>query len=136
MARLSGERAEWFEILDDPDLARVKIKHLKKGELNDIEDQVELYQTMLRPDDEGKMRQEVRVNPAKGDKRYAYLCAAVVDWENVFGVDGKPMDCTDANKILLARDDESFGVFVGKSRNALAELVATEREAARKNLKA
>ena len=133
MARLSGERVEWFDIPDDPDQGRIKIKHLKKGEVNDIEDQIELYQTMLRPDAEGTMRQEVRINPAKGDKRYAYLCAAVVDWEKVFGLDGKPMDCTDANKILLARDDESFGQFVGKIRISLGELVATEREAARKN---
>lgn len=133
MARLSGERAEWFDIPDDPDQGRVKIKHLKKGEVNDIEDQIELYQTMLRPDAEGNMQREIKINPAKGDKRYAYLCAAVIDWEKVFGADGKPMDCTDANKILLARDDETFGPFVGKSRIALAELVATEREAARKN---
>lgn len=136
MARLSGERVEWFDIPDDPDGAKVKIKHLKKGEQNDIEDQIELYQTMLRPDAAGKMQQEIKVNPAKGDKRYAYLCAAVIDWEKVFGADGKPMDCTDANKILLARDDETFGPFVSKSRIALTELVAAEREAARKNSKA
>jgi hypothetical protein len=59
----------------------------------------------------------------------------VRDWKSFFGLDGKPMECTDANKILMARDDPEFGKFVSECRTLLAEEDAQEREAARKNAK-
>ncbi|HML56578.1 MAG TPA: hypothetical protein PKC79_20970 [Solidesulfovibrio magneticus] len=133
MARITPQKEVWRDIPNDPDKGQLKIRHLKQGEINDIEDSIERYETMLRPDAAGVVHQEVRVNPAKGDKRYAYICAAVRDWKNVYGLDGKPMECTDANKILLARDDEDFGKVVGQFRRELAEQVAQEKEAARKN---
>lgn len=136
MARLTGEKKVWRDMPDDPDKGRVEIKFLKPGEERDLQDQIDLYQTMLKPDAEGNMQREVKINPAKGDGRYVFLCAAVTNWENFFDEDGKPMACDDANKIRMARDDPQFGETIGKFRTELAELVATEREAARKNLKA
>lgn len=133
MARLTPPKKAWFDVPNDPDKARVEILYLKPGEERDIQDTIELYETSLKPDAEGTLQREVKINPAKGDKRYAYICAAVVNWEQIFGLDGQPMDCTDANKILLARDDDTFGPFVGECRTKLAEIVKTEREAARKN---
>lgn len=133
MPRLTGEYTEWKDMPNDPDKGRIKIKHLKRGETNDIEDQIELYETMLRTDAEGNVQREVKINQAKGDKRYAHLCASLVDWENFFDAEGKPMPCTDENKIRMARDDERFAPLVGKFRTELAEKVAREREAAEKN---
>ncbi len=135
MARLLGEIKVWREVPNDPDQAELEIKYIKPGEKKDIEDQVELYQTMLKPDAAGKLHGEVKINPAKGDARYAYICAAVTNWKNYFDVDGSPMACTDENKIRVARDDEEFGRIVGKFRAELDEQVKKEREAAGKNSK-
>lgn len=133
--RVTPEQKEWRDIPDDPDKGRLCVKHLKSGEKRDIEDKIALYETMLRPDADGNLQREIRVNPAQGDKRYAWICAAVVDWENVFGVDGTPLECTDANKILVARDNDEFGPLVGKFRGELADKVEAAQEAARKNAK-
>lgn len=132
--RVTTEKTKWSDFPDDPDKGRLCIKYLKPGEKRDIEDKIALYETMLRSDADGNLRREVRVNPAQGDKRYVWICAAVVDWENVYGVDGKPLECTDANKILLARDNETFGPLVGRLRSELADEVEAEQEAARKNV--
>jgi len=133
MARLTGETTKWCPLPDDPDGASILVKHLKTGEERDIQDTIELYETSLKPDAEGNLQREIKINPAKGDKRYAYLCAAVREWKGFFDADGQEMPCTDENKIRMARDDESFGPFVGQCRTELAEDVAKEREAARKN---
>ena len=133
MARVTAPEEAWFPIPDDPDKAELKIRHLKHGEINDLEDSIARFETVLRQDGSGLQTQEMRVNRATGDKHYAYICAAVRDWKNVYGLDGQPMECTDANKILLARDDENFGKLVGKFRLALSEQVAKKREDARKN---
>lgn len=134
MARLTNEIKVWREIPDDPDKARIEIKYLKPGEKRDIEDQIQLYEAVMRPNGDGAMQREIKINPAKGDKRYAYLCAAVTSWENFFEADGvTPMPCTDENKIRMARDDETFSPLIGQFRDDLAETVAADREAARKN---
>lgn len=133
MPRLTNVIKDWFDMPDDPDKGRVEIRHLKKGEINDIEDRIERFETLLRTDPDGNLNREIKVNPAKGAQRYAFLCAAVSGWENFLDLDGEPMPCTDENKIRMARDDEAFGAFVGKCRTELAERVARDREAARKN---
>ncbi|UJX40388.1 hypothetical protein K9F62_17045 [Desulfovibrio sp. JY] len=133
MARLSDELQDWFPLPDDPDKSEILVKHIKNGEQNDIEDQIQLYETMLRPDADGNLQREIKLNPARGDKRYVYLCAAVRDWKNFFDLDGKPMACTDENKIRMARDDKQLGQFVGECRVILAKRFEEQREAARKN---
>lgn len=133
MPRLTSEYAEWREIPNDPDKGRIKVKHLKQGDINDIEDQIESYETLLRTDAEGKVHREVKINMAKGDKHYAYLCAALVDWENFYDLNGDLMECNDENKIRMARDDERLAPLVGKIRTEIGEKVAAMREEAEKN---
>jgi len=133
--RLTTERSVWRDIPDDPDNARVEIRHIKPGEQQDIEDNIELYRAVLRPDATGALQREVTINPAKGDARYAFLCAAIKNWENFLDAAGIPLACTDENKILMARERKDLGQLVGTFRTELAAVVSAEQEAERKNLK-
>ena len=135
MARPTPTKDKWFPLPNDPDKGEILVRHLKQGEVNDIEDRVSRLETVVRRDPDGVAREEMRVVYPKGEDRYLYFCAALRDWKNFFGLDGKPLECTDANKIMMARDDQELVKFVGECRAALAEEAEREQEAARKNSK-
>ena len=133
MARPTPPKEKWFPIPNDPDGAEILVRHLKKGDIEDIEDQANRLETVVRRDPSGAPNEETRVARLKGDARYLYLCAALRDWKHFFGLDGNPLECTDANKILMAREDEALGKFLVECRTLLAEEDAQEKETARKN---
>ena len=131
--RIEKAVERWFEVPEDKDKARVKIKHLKPGEIQDIIDEVMVQEIVYkRPKDgeevEGVIRQQ---NNRKLDREKTVL-AAVVGWEKFFDLEGKKMGCDEANVLRAIRMIDGFADFVADCRKQLSEDVADEMKAQKK----
>lgn len=135
--RIIKQTERWFPVPNDPDKARLKIKHLSPGETQDIFDKV-FVQKIDYKKGKGKKAKLEPVFSQKTDKkldREMTLTMAVVDWENFFDKKDKPMECTPENIVRASRQIEGFGEFVTECREQLAEDIAKEKEDQKGNLK-
>ena len=131
--RIHKKSTGWFPIPNDPDKGEIEIAHLTPGEIDDLQEEINAFEMVYRPDETGALAPEMRANKIKGDKRYLILCRALKSWKNFFDAEGKPMVCNDENKIAVARADTEFGRFVNECRIKLAEDVKERKEKAGKN---
>lgn len=129
MARLTKQTDRWFDIPDDADKARLKIRHLKHGELKDIE--TTANPMLGRFGHAGAMDVEIEVNPAK--RLSLLVCRAIVDWQGFFDVKGKPLVCNDSNKVKALSEFDWLGEFVEEAVKTLKEEVAGKEADAEKN---
>ncbi len=133
--KLSKIETAWFEYPDDPDGARLKIKHLLAGDLNDIQDQVHQEEVEFKKDLQGNLEPSIKTTIRQKIGEELTVCAAIADWENVMDADGVPLACTDENKIRVCRELpepawRDFVKFIGECRAALSEQVAAQEAAA------
>lgn len=140
--RLSKKITGVFPIPNDPDKGEVTIVHLMPGEVEDIQEAMKAFETVMRRGENGNMEPEMRQNTDLGDKRYLFVVKAVSDWKNIKDADGKPMPCTEETKIEVARAAEiekengevvGFGVWINECRAELAKKVRGDKEVAAKN---
>lgn len=131
-----------FPIPNDPDKGEITLRHISPGEMEDIQGEMGIFETIMKPDDDGKMSPEIRQNTGIGDKRYLLQVRSIDSWRNVRGEDGKDLPCTPENIIVVCREVEVMrddGAFIGlpvwlhECRVKLAEKVKADRMAQRKN---
>ena len=132
--RISKINERQFDVEGDPDKARLKIKHLSPGEVQDIFDQV-FVQTVeyKKTGKKGKFEPNYSQKTDKKLDRELTLSNAVVGWENVFDRDGKKLECTPENVIIVARGIDGFSELVNEFRAVLAEDIRQEKENQKKN---
>ena len=134
--RITKITERWFDVPNDPDNARLKIKHLSPGEIQDIFDKV-FVQKIDYKKGKGKKAKLEPIFSQKTDKkldRELTLTMAVVDWENFFDKKDNPLNCTPENIVRASREIEGFNELVSEFRETLAEDIAKEKEDQVKNL--
>ncbi|GFK95445.1 hypothetical protein NNJEOMEG_03308 [Fundidesulfovibrio magnetotacticus] len=124
--RLIDKKAVWYPVPGDPDGARVEVKYLTPGEEDDIREKMRPFRQTMKAAPDGTLQPEYEANANMGDRRYAFIVAAVSNWEGFHDEKGQPLSCTDKNKIRVSRDWEGFGAFIGECRRDLAEKVRAE----------
>ncbi|MDH4319952.1 MAG: hypothetical protein OEV73_00485 [Desulfobulbaceae bacterium] len=132
MPKIIKPREMWFEWPEDPFGGRILVRHLKAGDTAGIHSQcmsaVNSYDAELNT-------VEVTQRHDLAKERQLTCQAAVVDWENFMGEDGKPMKCDKAGKQAFAMEDGFFSQLQA-FRGQLSDLVDKEEEEAIKNLSA
>lgn len=126
--RIYKERTEWFDVPDDPDGSRLKIKYLNQGQQQELIAKC-LKRTII--DEGGEQKTQSVIDDVKLTRESAI--ERIVDWENIIGKDGKPADCTRLSKIEISKEEEFTDVF----KDMIAKLdtmVKSEREQEEKNL--
>ncbi len=116
--RIPQNVEQWFEVPGDADGARVLVRHMEPGEIG-----------MLRAD---HLTIEDGVRRFPGFTRALYA-ALVVQWENVLGPDGDPLELTPRNLVLALESVSGFAQFLDDCADTLARTVRQEREASRGN---
>ena len=131
--RISKSVERWFPVPDDKDKARVKVKHLRPGEIQDIIDEVMVQEIEYQQPEEGKVGKSVlrQKNDRRKDREKTML-ASVIDWEKFYDRDGKILECNPDNVLRAVREIDGFTEFVAKCREQLAEDISTEAVAQKK----
>ena len=131
--RLRKQTERWFPVPDDPDGARIKQRPLTPGEDQDIIDE-SAGSVEYQVDDAGRpvpiykeRKEQLRI------RRELSLQKQVVDWEHVLDEDGSPLECTDENKVLVARSIPGFVETVLANARQLKADLAKEKKAKEKN---
>ena len=143
MPRITKIKERWFEVPNDPDKGRVKVKHLSPGELALINDksfkkEMSYKAGKGKKDDKGKkispdVEVDIKENPVAF--RELPIIKSVVAWENHFDEDGKDLKCTQENIERFIRNDDSFSPFINDCREILAKDIAQEKKEQLKNSK-
>jgi hypothetical protein len=133
--RVSKAVERWFNVPEDKDNAKLKIKHLSPGEIADIFDKVFTQNIEYKKGKKGKLEPNFSQNTDKKLDRELTLTLAIVDWTGFFDRKDKLMACNHKNIILASREIEGFNEFVAECRDTLAKDIAIEKEDQKKNLK-
>ncbi len=132
--RIKKTEQRWFDVPNDPDKARVKVKHLSPQEFNSIVDEAFTEDITYQKDEKGKMQQSITQDKNKEKLRELPITLSVMEWENFYDSDDKLMECTEENKIVACREMEGFIEFVTECKEKLAEDINAEKKAQIKNL--
>lgn len=119
----------WFEVPNDPDKARIKIKHIIPGDLRKIRDETQTFDVTYENDK--PIIKQTSDNRADREK---LLQMRVVDWENIFDENDAPMKCTPENIIRASNEIEGFDELVIELSNKLSNDIVSEAKAQEKNL--
>lgn len=111
MAKLKTRPEKWFELPDDPDGARVKIKHITSAESSRVAGRFVAYE-------KNDVGERMAVNIVAGNR--ATAAAAIIAWEKFSDETGNEMPCTPANKELWL-DEEGFLEWINEKRQELAD---------------
>jgi len=131
--RISKANERWFEVESDLDKARLKIKHLSPGELQDIFDKVFKQNIDYKKGKKGKMEPVFSQETDKKLDREMTISSVVVDWENVFDRQGKKMKCTPENVIRASREIEGFNDIVNEFKTIIETDIKQEKKDQKKN---
>jgi hypothetical protein len=124
---------EWFPIPDDEDGARVRVKHLSPGDVQDIVDETFKISPEFGGDAKGPGDVTVKSSYNQKLEREMTLTRVITGLENFFDEEGKPIERTDENVLLLSRKVEGFNEFVSKCRVKVAEIASKKIEVEEKN---
>ena len=129
--RIFKERTEWFDIPNDPDNGRLKIKYLNQGEQHrlvaDCVDRSISVNEKTNVSENRMDTDEVRLVETAVDTR-------IVDWKNIIDDEtGKKLECNKINKIRL-NDIKGFSDILKDMIDELETMVDKEREQEEKNL--
>jgi len=133
--RITKTTERWFDVPNDPDKARIKIKQLLPGDLTDIFDEVFVQNVNYKKNDKGEFEPVFSQVTDKKKDRELTLSRAIVDWENLFDQKGKPLECNEENILRAAREIEGFNELITELREKLAKDIKQERKDQSKNLK-
>lgn len=129
MLKLTTKKTRWFVVPQDTTgETKVLIKHLKPGEVAELESKVNKITGKQQGDDFF-----TEINFALHDRTKAFVVQAVEDWEGILGTNDKKLPCNDVNKLTVFKEFSWFGEFVEDCRKALADEVEAESEGAEKN---
>jgi hypothetical protein len=131
--RIRKPDERWFQIENDPDNARVKIKHLTPGEIQDIVDDAYQIETVYVKNEEGKLSPKMRQNHDRRLDRESTLKACIVDWENFYDENGNKLECNEDNIIRAAREIDNFTALIDEFRETLSNDISEEKEEQEKN---
>jgi len=131
--RITKTIERWFDVPNDPDKARIKIKHLLQGDLADIFDEVFVQNISYKKNKEGDLEPVFSQNPGKKKDRELTLTKTIIDWENFFDKDGSPLEFNEENILRASREIEGFNILVTELREKLAEDIKKERKDQVKN---
>lgn len=132
MPRINKTLEQWFDWPNDELGGRILIRHLKEGQVVDIHAKCAATRQTFGTKDK---TMEAETHHDLLLERELVAVAAVGAWENFFDDAGTPLECTEANKRLFARED-GFSAQIRDFRDALAKRVEEERTEQRKNLPA
>jgi len=133
--RITKPTERWFDVPNDPDKARIKIKNLLPGEVSDIFDEVFVQEVEYKKNDKGEFEPVFSQVTDKAKDRELTLQKAIVDWENMFDQNDKPLECNPENIIRASREIEGFSILITELREKLAEDIKNELKGQAKNLK-
>lgn len=127
----------WFDFPDDPDGARFEIKHLLAGEISEIVEKTHNRRFEFREDKKGKLTPIPILETNDLLERELTIIASVTAWKNMLDENGKPLDCTDENKLRLCKElnEEDFKIFldfITDCRQKIADIVKEETIAEKK----
>jgi len=126
--RIFKEREEWFDVPNDPDGTRIKIRYLNEGKQQELIAKCRKLSFVFIDN-----KQENHMVPDEIMIRNEGVDARIVDWENVYGPNGKPLECNTANKIQIACE-KGFSDILKDMIDKLDKAVDKERELEEKNL--
>ena len=124
----------WFDVPDDSDKGRLRIKHLQPGETTDIFDEVFTQRIDYKKGKKGKLEPLFSQKTNVKLDRKLTLSAAITGMENFYDREGKPLECNNENIMRCSREIEGFNELVAEFRKQLAEDIKQEEEDQRKNL--
>ena len=133
--RITRLTERWFDVPSDPDKARIKIKNLLPGEVTDIFDEVFVQNINYKKNKKGEFEPVFSQVTDKKKDRELTLTKVIVDWENIFDREDKPLECNEENILRAAREIEGFNDLITELRETLSEEIKQEKEAQRKNSK-
>jgi len=144
--RIGKKITRVFPIPNDPDKGEVTIVHLLPGEVEDLQEKMKAFETVMRRNDKGDLEPEMRQNSDLGNTRYLFVQAAVTDWKNFKFEKGEMMPCNEDTKLRVSREVEievtrkdgkteilGFPAWVNECRIELGKIVRGNKEAAEKN---
>lgn len=130
MLKLTKKRSDWFTFpQDESGQSKVKIQHLKPGEIADIS--AACNQLTGKGVDGEEMQTEITFGLRDQTKKL--ICKAIIDWKGFEGVNGKELPCNDVNKLAVLKEFDWFEKQIDDFRQQLAEVVNSEEEGAEKN---
>lgn len=132
--RIKKITERWFDVLDDPDKGRIRIKHLQPGETTDIFDEVFTQRIDYKKGKKGKLEPKFSQETNIKLDRKMTLIAVITGMENFYDLKGKPLECNNENIMRCAREIEGFTEMVAEFRKQLTEDIKQEEEDQRKNL--
>ena len=133
--RITKATERWFDVPNDPDKARIKIKNLLPGEVTDIFDEVFAQTINYKKNEKGKFEPVFSQVTDKKKDRELTLTKVIIDWENIFDRKGSPLECNEENIMRAAREIEGFNDLITELRETLNEEIKQERKDQAKNLK-
>ena len=132
--RIKRTVERWFECENDPDEARVLIRNLSPGEIQDIYDETMPQEIKYEQDEKGNMVPNFKTDMDRKAQREKTMVACIKDWENFYGYEDELLECNDGNIIRASREIEGFNQFVDNCRNIIAKDIEQEKESQVKNL--
>jgi hypothetical protein len=117
----------WFEHPDHEE-SRICIRVLSSADLEKINKKTVKVKAEYR---RGQRFEVEKIDEKKRNELTWTYC--IVDWEGIYDEDGKKIECTDANKVLLMQNAPTFTSWVADSLEALNEDGAQRLESAEKN---
>ena len=135
--RLQKLSKAWFDLPDDPDHASFEIKHLLAGEISEIVEKTHKRRFEFRENDKGELKPIPILEINDLLERELTVLAVVTGWKSMLDESGKPLDCTNGNKLrsckeLSEEDYKTFMDFIADCRQKLADIVKEEIEVEKK----
>jgi len=133
--RITKTIERWFDVPNDPDKARIKIRHLSPGERAEIFDVVFNQNISYKKNEEGGFDPVFSQDNNKKKDRELTLTKTVVGWEKFYDKKDKLLECNEKNIILASEKIDGFNILVTELREKLDEDIKQERKDQVKNLK-
>ena len=131
--RITKNIERWFDVPNDPDKARLKIRQLTPGEQSDIIEEVYKSDIAYKKTNGGTFEPSFSQKIDRKKERELTYAKAITDWEHFFDLKDKPMKCTIDNILRASRKIEGFDELVTELRAKLDEDLKQEKEDQRKN---
>jgi len=131
MLKLTTKKKKWYVFPQDPSgEAQVEIVHLKPGEIEDINAEVNRF-VGKKPSDSDDFVTEIETVPNLRLK--LIVDKAITNLKGFKDEKGKEMKCTRKNKLKILAEWEWFYEQIEEFREDLAKEVEEEQEGAEKN---
>ena len=120
--RIKKATERWFEIPGDEDGARILVRHLRPGEIQDIVDEVMVQEIVYEQPEEGEKAKSIlrQKNDTRKDRK-ATILASLVGWESFFDEFEQTLEHNEENVLRAVREIDGLAEFIQDCRKTLAE---------------